>query len=117
MSTITLSCIPDLTMAVSVPRVAAIEHPLGYLLGQPDNRMGQTAVLRSTLDALVEMDKPGSVAHLPFEWPISARRLNGHPPQQPPISRYLLSHPWHIPNLFSRDVPKTNIMLAPEECK
>ena len=105
MSTITLSCIPDLTMAVSVPRLAAIEHPLGYSLGQPDNQVGQTAVLRSTLHALVEMEKPGSVAHLPFEWPTSARKLNGRLPQQPPIVRYLLRHPWHIPNLFSRDVP------------
>jgi hypothetical protein len=105
MSTITLSSIPDLTAAVSVPRLAAIEHPLGYLLGQPDDRVGQTAVLRATLRALEEMEKPGSASHLPFEWPKEARRLNCHPPQPPPISKYLLRHPWHIPNLFSRDVP------------
>jgi len=115
MSTITLSCIPDLTTAVSAPRVAAIEHPLGYLLGQPDDRTGQLDVLRATLEALVEMEKPGSVAQLPFEWPASARRLNSHPPQQPPISKYLLSHPWHIPNLFSRDVPRANKTQAPGE--
>jgi len=105
MSTITLSCIPDLTAAVSVPRLAAIEYPLGYLLGQPGDQTGQTGVLRSTLNALVEMEKPGSVTHLPFEWPKSARRLNAHPPQSPPIGRYLLRHPWHIPNLFSREIP------------
>jgi hypothetical protein len=105
MSTITLSSIPDLTASVSVPRLAAIEYPLGYLLGQPDDPVGQTTVLRSTLQALAEMEKPGSLAHLPFEWPASARRLNGHPPQKPPISKYLLRHPWHIPNLFSRDIP------------
>jgi hypothetical protein len=105
MSTITLSSIPDLTAAVSVPRLAAIEHPLGYLLGQPGDREGQTAVLRSTLHALAEMTRPGSVIQLPFEWPASARRLSARPPQAPPIGRYLLRHPWHIPNLFSRDVP------------
>ncbi len=105
MSTITLSGIPDLTAAVSVPRLAAIEHPLGYLLGQPGDQVGQRAVLRSTLHALAEVTGPGSVVHLPFEWPESARRLNAHPPQAPPISRYLLRHPWHIPNLLSRDVP------------
>jgi hypothetical protein len=104
-STITLSSIPDLTAAVSVPRLAAIEHPLGYLLGQPGDREGQTAVLRATLRALTEMERPGSVKHLPFEWPESARRLSARPPQAPPISRYLLRHPWHIPNLFSRNVP------------
>jgi len=112
MSTITLSCIPDLTAAVSVPRLAAIEHPLGYLLGQPDDQAGQTAVLSSTLHALAEMTKPGSIIHLPFEWPASVRRLNAHPPQQPPISRYLMRHPWYIPNLFSRDVPATTGSLS-----
>jgi hypothetical protein len=105
MSTITLSSIPDLTSAVSVPRLAAIEHPLGYLLGQPGDAEGQRAVLRSTLQALAEMTRPGSVTHLPFEWPVSARRLSARPPQAPPITRYLKRHPWQIPNLFSRDVP------------
>jgi D-proline reductase (dithiol) PrdB len=104
-STISLSSIPDLTAAVSVPRLAAIEHPLGYLLGQPDDRESQTAVLRATLTALSEMTRPGSIVHLPFEWPESARRQNAHPPKAPPIARYLRRHPWHIPNLFSRDVP------------
>jgi hypothetical protein len=104
-STITLSSIPDLTSAVSVPRLAAIEYPLGYLLGQPGDQEGQTAVLRATLQALSEMTGPGSVSHLPFEWPASARRLSARPPKTPPISKYLLRHPWHIPNLFSRDVP------------
>ena len=107
MSTITLSGIPDLTAAVSVPRLAGIEHPLGYLLGQPGDRDGQKAILRTTLQALVDMDAPGSLAHLSFEWPESARRLNARPPQAPPISRYLLRHPWQLPNLFSRDVPNT----------
>jgi hypothetical protein len=105
MSTITLSSIPDLTSAVGVPRLVAIEYPLGYLLGQPGDREGQTAVLRSTLQALTKMSRPGSITHLPFEWPTSARRLSARPPKTPPISRYLLRHPWHIPNLFSRDVP------------
>ncbi|UCC86513.1 MAG: hypothetical protein JSV81_16930, partial [Anaerolineales bacterium] len=64
-STITLSSIPDLTAAVSVPRLAAIEHPLRYLLGQPGDPEGQRAVLRATLRALAEMTEPGSLTHLP----------------------------------------------------
>ena len=105
MSTITLSSIPDLTAAVSVPQLAAIEHPLGYLLGQPCDQEGQMAVLRSTLQALASMTTPGGVAHLSFEWPASARRLSARPQKAPPITRYLMRHPWHIPNLFSRSVP------------
>jgi hypothetical protein len=104
-STITLSSIPDLTAAVGVPRLAGIEYPLGYLLGQPGDAEGQTAVLRATLHALAEMTEPGRVSHLPFEWPASARRLSARPPKTPPISKYLLRHPWLIPNLFSRQVP------------
>lgn len=105
LSTITLSSIPDLTAAVSVPRLAAIEYPLGYLLGLPGDREGQTTVLRATLDALVEAEQPGEIRHLPFEWPESARRLNARPPKAPPISRYLRRHPWLLPRLFSRQVP------------
>lgn len=85
--------------------MAAIEYPLGYVLGQPGDRRGQMNVLRSTLGALVDIQKPGDVVHLPFEWPASACRLNAHPQQAPPITRYLLRHPWQIPNLMSREVP------------
>jgi hypothetical protein len=105
LSTISLSSIPDLTAALSVPRLAAIEHPLGYLLGRPGDLMGQTAVLRATLQALVEMKKPGSVTHLPFAWATEERRLSAKPPQTPPIVKYLMRHPWHIRNLFARDIP------------
>lgn len=112
-STITLSGIPDLTASVSVPRLAAIEYPLGYVLGQPNDPEGQLSVLRSTLNALTEMSQPGSISHLPYEWPDSARRLNAHPQQPPPISKYLLRHPWHIPNLFKRNIP-TNAEAKPE---
>ena len=106
-STITLSGIPDLTASVNVPRLAGIEYPLGYVLGRPGDRRGQIDVLQTTLRALVDIQKPGGVVHLPFEWPASARRLNAHPPQAPPISRYLIRHPWQIPNLMSRNVPSS----------
>lgn len=104
MSTITISSIPALTAAVGAPRLAAIEHPLGYLMGQPGDREGQAAVLRAALQALGEITRPGSVVHLPFEWPIAVR-LNAQPPQAPPIAKYLLRHPWHIPKFLSRDIP------------
>ncbi len=105
LSTITLSSIPDLTSAVRVPRLAAIESPLGYLFGQPGDWQGQTAVLRTTLQALAEADRPGYFTRLPFDWPTSAWRLSAHPPKMPPISSYLLRHPWYLPNLLSREVP------------
>ena len=90
---------------MSVPRLAAIEYPLGYLLGRPGDKEGQRVVLKAMLNALVEMQNPGSVIHLPFVWPESADVLEHEPPEAPPIVGYLLRHPWHIPNFYSREVP------------
>jgi hypothetical protein len=90
---------------VSVPRLAAIEYPLGYLLGQPGDREGQLGVLRAALKALEDTTEPGTVVHLPFEWPAEAKKLNANPAENPPISNYLVKHPRQIPKLFSRQVP------------
>jgi hypothetical protein len=106
MATITLSNIPDLTASVSAPRIAAIEYPFGRTLGRPDDAEGQRAVLRAALQALAEMQTPGGVCHLPFEWPEPPRRARAHPPEPPPIAQYLRSHPWLLPNLLARSVPK-----------
>jgi hypothetical protein len=104
-STITLTPIPDLTCSVSVPRIAAIEYPLGRTLGQPGDRAGQTAVLRATLHALETLDRPGSVECLPFVWPESPKETRTAPPQEPPIAGYLKRHPWDLPRLLWRNVP------------
>ncbi len=106
LTTITLSSIPDLTASVSVPRVVAIEYPLGLPLGQPGDQEGQIAVLRATLQALEEMDTPGSVKHLPFEWPEPRRKARSHPPQPPPIAKLLRRRPWLLPKLLARDIPE-----------
>jgi hypothetical protein len=104
-STITLTPIPDLTGAVSVPRMAAIEYPLCRTFGQPGDREGQLAVLRATLHALETMDHPGSVECLPFTWSEPPDQVNSHPPQEPPIVSYLKRHPWDLPKLLKRDIP------------
>lgn len=90
---------------MSVPRIAAIEYPLGRTLGQPGDRAGQTAVLRATLSALETLDTPGSIACLPFEWPESPKEVKSHPPAEPPIASYLKHHPWELPRLLWRKVP------------
>jgi D-proline reductase (dithiol) PrdB len=105
MSTIVLSSIPDLTASVSVPRLAAIEYPLGYLFGLPGDKERQRAVLQAVLNALVEMRNPGSIVHIPFSWLASASVLELEPPEAPPIVKYLLRHPWHIKNFYTREVP------------
>ncbi len=106
MTTITLSNIPDLTASVGAPRIAAIEYPFGRTVGNCGDREGQQAVLRATLQAVVEIDTPGGIRHLPFEWPEPPKRARAHPPQPPPITQYLRTHPWHLPNLLTRQVPR-----------
>ena len=85
---------PDLTAAVSAPRVVAIEYPLGRSLGQPGDSGGQMTVLRATLAALTEIDTPGDVVHLPFRWPEPPKQVKNHPDKPPPITGYLTRNPW-----------------------
>jgi hypothetical protein len=47
------------------------------------------------------------VRHLPFGLPESMRDLNFHPPDNPPIAKYIARHPWYLPNLFHREVPSS----------
>jgi hypothetical protein len=104
-STITLTPVPELTASVSVPRIAAIEYPLGRTLGQPCDASGQMAVLEATLQALESIQIPGEIVHLPFEWPESPKETRVHPPEDPPIARYLARNPWFLPRLLTRNVP------------
>ena len=105
-STIIVSSIPDLTAAVSVPRLAAIKYPLGYTLGQPNDVQDQTAVLRAVLHSLEAMETPGEVVHLPFEWsgPEKPERPEGQEPA--PIVGLIQRHPWQLRRLLTRDVPQ-----------
>ena len=96
---------PDLTAALSVPRLAAIEYPLGRTLGQPCDAAGQMAVLEAILQALESIQTPGEIVHLPFEWPEVPKEVHNHPPVDPPIARYLARNPWFLPRLLRRNVP------------
>jgi hypothetical protein len=108
-STITLSNIPDLTAAVSAPRIAAIEYPFGLTVGLPGDDAGQRAALRAALTAVQEMSTPGTIRHLPFALPESMNDLNILPPDSPPITKYITRHPWHLPNLMRREVPSQGL--------
>jgi hypothetical protein len=104
-STITLTPVPALTASVSVPRIAAIEYPLGRTLGHPGDVAGQAAVLRATLRAVETIQAPGGIVDLPYKWPEDPKQVQNHPPQPPPIARYLARNPWFLPRLLSRNVP------------
>ncbi|MAT99730.1 MAG: hypothetical protein CL608_21530 [Anaerolineaceae bacterium] len=101
-----MSNVPELSASVSVPRLAAIEFPFGLQFGCPGDKATQMAILRATLHALETIETPGTAVHLPFTWSQPARRLRLHPPQSPPIGKYLVRHPWLLPRLLARDIPQ-----------
>ena len=103
-STVTLSNIPDLTAAVSVPRIAAIERPFGRTIGEPGDRKGQRAVLRAALRALETIQTPGGIEHLPFEYEEPPEDPGGSQ-APPPIVGYIIKHPWQLPRLLNRNPP------------
>lgn len=102
-----LTPIPDIAVAASTPRIAAIEYPLGRTLGQPGDAAGQMDVLKATLRAIETIQIPGGIVHLPFEWP--EEKVQNEPPAPPPIVGHILRHPWQLPRLLKRDVPEGSI--------
>jgi D-proline reductase (dithiol) PrdB len=104
--TVVLSNIPVLTGAVGVPRMAAIEYPIGLTLGVPEDREGQLAVLRATLALFEIVATPGGAVDLPFDWEYGRNEPETEPPVPPPIVNWLIRRPWQLPRLLARDVPE-----------
>lgn len=105
-STITLSPIPDFTASVGAPRVAAISHPMGRIMGPPGDARTQREVLRAALKALVEIKTPGEVVHLPFEWPEPTRQAKKHRAAPPPVVKLIMKKPWLLLKFISGDIPE-----------
>ena len=103
--TISIFMMPELTASVSVPRIAAVEHPFGITLGLPGDAVRQLAVLRVALRALEELSHPGTVVNLPFEWD-SSEKPNIYPPDAPPIARVLRWCSLYVPKFLSRTPPE-----------
>lgn len=66
-TTICLTPVPDLTASVSMPRLVAIEYPLGRTLGQPAEASVQMAALEIPMQVLETINTPGEIVQLPFE--------------------------------------------------
>ncbi|HXG17500.1 MAG TPA: hypothetical protein VNN62_00300 [Methylomirabilota bacterium] len=88
-STICVNMIPDYSRAYGFPRVAALEYPFGLTLGRPGDREGQLQVIRAALQALIDIQEPGGVVHLPFEWPEDPTVVDIHPPEPSPIAKLI----------------------------
>lgn len=88
-STICINMVPDYSRAYGFPRVAALEYPFSLTLGRPGDREGQLQVIRAALQALSEIQQPGEIKHLPFEWPEDPARVDIHPPEPSPIAKLI----------------------------
>jgi hypothetical protein len=85
-STICLNMIPDYSRAYGFPRIAALEYPFSLTLGRPGDREGHLQVIRAALQALVDIQEPGGIVHLPFVWPEDLSAVDSHPPEPSPIA-------------------------------
>ncbi len=104
-TTVSLSPIFSLTASVGVPRIGAIEYPMGRPMGAPGDSEGQSEVLRRTLAVAATARTPGTVVHLPFRWPGPRSKAIAEAEGDAPIVKLLRRKPWLLPRLFSRDVP------------
>ncbi|MFP6638963.1 MAG: hypothetical protein VCC04_01865 [Myxococcota bacterium] len=69
-----LNSIWSVQKVVGMPRVAAIEFPMGRALGEVGDTKLHREILLATLALFDQALEAGWVEHLPFEWP--------HPPEE-----------------------------------
>jgi hypothetical protein len=90
MSTVLVTMMPFWSEKLGVPRTAAVEFPFGHTLGHAGDAQEQTAVVRDALRVLTEAREPGTVVHLPYNWPDFERwKREWQPEVASPIIRML----------------------------
>lgn len=66
--TLVLGTRPEVLEAVKVPRAVVVSHPAGAPLGNPGNAGKHEHLLREALEAAWNLEGPGLIVRLPFEW-------------------------------------------------
>lgn len=66
--TICIAALPPVVKQTGTPRAVAPLVPMGANAGQPHNKEMQLGILKDTLTKLVEIDSPGKVISLPYEY-------------------------------------------------
>lgn len=84
LSTILVTMMPYWAEKVGVPRALAVEFPFGHTLGQPNDAVQQTAVIREALGVLETAVAPGTIHHSAAIWPQpTAEAIKAWQPQRP----------------------------------
>ena len=71
LSTILVTNMPYWVEKTGVPRTLAVEFPFGHLLGQPNNKDQQFAVILQALKVLEIARQPGIIMHSDENWPFT----------------------------------------------
>ena len=66
--TIIIAALPPVVRQTGTPRAVAPLVPMGANAGGPHNVEQQTAIVKATLEQLVEIQTPGKIVPLPFEY-------------------------------------------------
>lgn len=67
-ATVSITLCRDITQHVGVPRAVHVRFPFGYTLGEPKDDAQQLRILKDALRALAEVETPGTILDLPYEW-------------------------------------------------
>ncbi|OPJ56406.1 D-proline reductase subunit gamma [Alkalithermobacter paradoxus] len=66
--TIIIAALPPVVRQNGTPRAVAPLVPMGANAGEPNNKEMQTAIVRDTLKQLIEIQTPGKIVPLPYEY-------------------------------------------------
>lgn len=66
--TIIIAALPPVVRQNGTPRAVAPLVPMGANAGEPNNKEMQTAIVKDTLKQLIEIQTPGKIVPLPYEY-------------------------------------------------
>lgn len=66
--TILIAALPPVARQAGSPRAVAPMVPMGANVGEPNNVEMQKGILLDTLKQLIEIDSPGKIISLPYEY-------------------------------------------------
>lgn len=66
--TILIAALPPVARQTGTPRSTAPIVPMGANVGEPNNIKMQRGILEETLHQLIEIDMPGKIVSLPYEY-------------------------------------------------
>lgn len=66
--TVIIAALPPVVRQNGTPRAVAPRVPMGANAGEPHNIEMQTGILKGTLQALEDIETPGKIVPLPFEY-------------------------------------------------